>query len=141
MGVLLDFRNETTCMLTKDVIGCLFVDLDVMQLVDQIYFNPEHPENHNVRCVPKGVFQVWSGGEWRTHSAYEVAVHMLLKASNIFKTYYAQNYKDIMEVDMTEKEFNETVDTLEHIRDLDKAYVDDYITQIQRRVIQYRYWS
>ena len=56
--VINDFGFENTSYLDQEMLKDCLKELDLKKLIDQLHFNPDHPENHNFRLknINKKIF-------------------------------------------------------------------------------------
>jgi len=139
------FGDENMTPLTDHLLGCLFLELEIVELVMQLRFNPDYPENKNVRKIHSTVntggathtittFKVFTDDGWQPRSLQDICCQMIQQSARIFKKYYANNYTTILERDMTEHEFNEYAETIERILDSDQTIVQKYCVELQERL-------
>lgn len=144
-GTIRCFGDETLAPLTDHLIGCLFLELDIIELILQLHYNPEYPENRNIRSTKSMVntggakhtvvtHKVYTADGWQPRSIHDICAHLIPRVARIFKKYYANNYRTILERDMTEQELNEYSDTIERILDNDSALLNKYTLELQERL-------
>lgn len=140
--VLREFNTETLDHLPKEFLTNCFMNKDIPMLIENIFFDKDCPENHNVRLksLRYKMMQVFQDNKWVTKQSDDVLNQLVDKGSTILKKHYRKNTKDI-EDDMTEEEINEVLDWLYGIvKDNDKirkpikdallAMMDNYRSQL-----------
>ena len=67
------------------------------RLIKNIHFNPEHPENHNIKITNKKLpfIGVWKDNRWIVKNKYEILVDIVDKGFNILDDKYQESDKDI----------------------------------------------
>jgi hypothetical protein len=92
--VLRDYGMEDLDYITndKDLLDWCFEYRDIGQLIDKIYFNWSHPENHTIRyCYDKvnggWTFEKYQNNNWYTIHHDELYRDMINKVFNILRVY------------------------------------------------------
>ena len=88
-----NFGAENTDYITDELIHERFMCCiqGIIDMINDIYFHPDHPENKNVRIksIKNGGFaEIRKGGEWITDSLEEVASKMVNTSYNILTRKY-----------------------------------------------------
>ena len=97
-GNMCRFGDETMDPLTNHLIGCLFLELEIVELMAQLHFNPDYPENRNIRNVygNTAVVKVYTIDGWQQKPVQDICRMLVLRAATIFKKYYATHYEIIL---------------------------------------------
>lgn len=108
-----DFGKETVGHLPKDFLTHCFMMQDIPGLIENIFFDRECPENHNVKLksIKNKLIQVYQDNKWVTKQSDDVLNQLVDKGSPLLQKHYRKNTTDI-EGDMTEDEINEVLDWL-----------------------------
>ncbi len=67
-----DFCKEVTDYISEDTIDNLARNLNVIGLLELKHFNPDHPENHNIRQNDKDSYKVLRNQKWEVHTKENV---------------------------------------------------------------------
>jgi len=90
---LRSFGLENTQYLTDDFLRKMsyHTTTGIPEIARQIHFNPEHPENHNVRVVTKRdrLVERFVGGKWVMSPHYEVVNMMYWSVVRILQSFMA----------------------------------------------------
>lgn len=105
-----DFSHENTEYLGNQFLYECFKDQEIINVVRELHFNPEHPENHNVRLKneKKSQMEVIENGNWVVDTKDSVLDTLIMNGWRVIRTYYNTN-KDSLEEDMEEREFISSV--------------------------------
>jgi hypothetical protein len=80
-----DFGKEDTCYIDRDTLlrRLLLHDGGVMEMIDDIYFNPDHPENMTIRIKShkRGTAEIRKDGAWNVAYLKDVVPRMVRKSS------------------------------------------------------------
>lgn len=121
---LRNFGNENMDALPESLIHDLFLDMCVTELLQNLFFDPDYPENRNIRLKEKfNSLEFYEKNEWHRISINHGVNKIILRVAKIFEEYYAEN-KDAIGEDMTEFELEEVLDELEQIKKLDKSIIE-----------------
>ncbi len=101
-----NFGQESTQHLTEDFLSyCLLNPKKGMsKLIENIHYNPDIPENHNIRCksLKQNTFEKYIDSEWRICDASNTLDELIKKGYRILNTHYTdsvQNDPSIFEDD------------------------------------------
>jgi hypothetical protein len=90
-----NFGSEDTSYLTNDFIKYCIENptRGITELIEVIHYNPDHPENHNIRCksLKKNVFEKLVDSEWTLCDASNTLDELIKKGYRIMNTYYMDN--------------------------------------------------
>ena len=67
-----DFCKEVTDYISPDTIQNLATNLNVCRLIELKHFNPDHPENHNIRQNDKDSYKVLRNQKWEVDTKENV---------------------------------------------------------------------
>ena len=67
------------------------------RLLQNIHFNPEHPENHNIKITNKKLpfIGVWKDNQWVVKDKQEILIDIVDKGFNILDDKYQESDKNI----------------------------------------------
>ena len=94
-----DFERENIQHLMDDhqfMYDCLYQN-NVVKLIDAIYCDPEHPENHIVRLrnINRGIMEYFNNNQWIPCKQDELLERLLNRGYTILKTYFRKNSNDV----------------------------------------------
>jgi hypothetical protein len=114
--------SENTTYLDKSFLLECFKDMDLVKVLEEIHFNPEHPENHNVRIknVKQNLMEYVNDGKWVVKKKDEVLEHLIMNGYRVLHTYYKKN-KDDVEDELEDFQVDESLQWLRKIYDEDKS--------------------
>lgn len=97
-----NFGQENTSYLTPEFLSyCLLNPRKGMtSLIENIHYNSEYPENHNIRCksLKKNIFEKYVNSEWRPCDASNTLDELIRKGYRILNSHYTDNYLNDPEV-------------------------------------------
>lgn len=111
-----NFGSETLEHLPSEFLTSCFMSKDIPTLIENIYFDDECPENHNVKLKSskQKTMQVFADGKWRVKPANNVMDELVNKGQTILKKHYRGNKTDVHE-EMTEDEIDDVLHWLNQI--------------------------
>lgn len=90
-----NFGAEDTSYITDDFIKYCIENPSkgITELIENIHYNPEHPENHNIRCksLKKNIYEKLVDSEWTLCDASNTLDELIKKGYRIMNTYYMDN--------------------------------------------------
>jgi hypothetical protein len=90
-----DFGSEDTSYITDDFIKYCIENPSrgIAELIENIHYNPEHPENHNIRCksLKKNVFEKCVDSEWTLCDASNTLDELIKIGYRVMNTYFMDN--------------------------------------------------
>lgn len=93
-----NFGAEDTSYISDDFIKYCIENPSrgIAQLIENIHYNPEHPENHNIRCksLKNNIFEKFIDSEWTVCDASNTLDELIKKGYKIMNTYYMDNIHD-----------------------------------------------
>lgn len=94
------FGNENTNHITDQIICRLIQTAPftcVPQLIEKIHFDPEHPENHNIKITNKKMnyAEIVKNNKWVTANKKKVIDDVIQKSYNLLDETYSDN-KEVM---------------------------------------------
>lgn len=93
-----NFGQESTQHLTEDFLSyCLQNPKKGMsRLIENIHYNPEIPENHNIRCksLKNNTFEKFIDTEWRICDASNTLDELIRKGYRILNTHYTDSVQN-----------------------------------------------
>ena len=91
--------------------------IGIPKLVELIHFNPDHPENNNVKIINKRepYLDYFNGDSWKTADKSKVIGNMLLTKKGLADNYYYNNDEDELDKHTDIKEYEKYSETVEFI--------------------------
>ena len=101
-----NFNQEKTDYIDPEFIKNCLKDKNMIQLIEKIYFDPNHPENHNVRIknMNKNLLEYYNNKKWIIATKDQVIKDMINSGYNVFKIYYENNDEIDQWLDLINKE-------------------------------------
>jgi hypothetical protein len=108
--------QENTKYLDNEFLMECFKDMDLVKVLEELHFNPEHPENHNVRLrnVKQNLMEYADQGRWVVKKKDKVLYEMVMNGWRILDRYSKRN-KDEIEETLEEDEIREAIFWLKRI--------------------------
>ena len=94
------FSRERIDHITPEFIKNCLKEMDMIRLLEQVHFDPEHPENHTVRMknMNKNLLEYHQDGKWIIGNKDKVIEDMInCSGYRILKTFYRNNKEEIEE--------------------------------------------
>lgn len=121
----------------EDTIGDLFfMNLNFIKMIESLHFDPEYPENHNIRIKSskRNLLEIFRGNKWDIVTFVNGLKEMVLNSNEIFKEYYINN-KDKIHDGMTKDEVTNVLNTLydtdNQLSELVKSLKNDMIAILE----------
>jgi hypothetical protein len=92
--------NEDISYIDSEFIKECLKDMNMVRLLEQVHFHPEHPENHTVRIknINKNLLQYHQDAKWKIDTKDRVLEDMInCSGYRILKTFYNANQKEMQE--------------------------------------------
>lgn len=91
-----NFGDENTSYLTDEFLSYCLLNprKGLTSLIENIHYNQEYPENHNLRCksFKQNIFEKSINSEWRECDASNTLDELIRKGYRILNTHYTDNY-------------------------------------------------
>jgi hypothetical protein len=131
---LRNFGQENLEAIPKQLVHDLFLDLDVKELLRNLFFDPDFPENRNIRLRDKfNSLEFYENNEWHRISLNHGVNKIILRIANIFDKYYAENEYAVRQ-DMTDYEVEDVLEELEKLKKLDKSVIETLTNSVLAQV-------
>jgi hypothetical protein len=124
---LRDFASdENKKYLDPEVLLECFRDQDLLKVLQELHFNPDHPENHNVRVknVKQNLMEYTEGGKWMVGKKDDVLRHLILNGYRVLHTYYKENKEDVCD-ELDDEEIDDSISWLSKIYNEDKMLMKE----------------
>jgi hypothetical protein len=115
---LKDFGMETHGHLTKEFLNKCFADKGLVDLIENLHFDKECPENHNVRLKSKKqeLMEVFSNGKWMVKDQDQTLTELIQSGYRILRMHGKTNKDHIIEEEgIDEDDYDEIIRWLETI--------------------------
>jgi hypothetical protein len=90
------FGNENVSYLSHEFLSYCLMNpkMGMKTLIENIHYNKDYPENHNVRCksLKQNVFERYIDSEWRVCDASNTLDELIRKGYRILNTHYAEHF-------------------------------------------------
>jgi hypothetical protein len=107
-----DFGAEDTSFISPDFLRYCIENPSkgMTDLIENIHYNVEHPENHNIRCksLKQNIFEKYIDSEWRTCDASNTLDELIKKGYRLINTHFTEviiNDPAIQEDDMQQARY------------------------------------
>ena len=103
------------------------------KLIKHIHFNPDHPENHNIKITNKKLpyASVWEGDKWTVKDKKEVIANMVDKGFNILDEHYDNNGKN----DLSDNQDNRYTDFKSKFQSGDKKLTKNVVKETEITIL------
>lgn len=121
---LKDFGFEKTDHLPRHFLNNCFANKRIVELIENIHFDQECPENHNVRIrsTKKEYMEVFENGKWTIKDQDQILTDLIQKGYRILSKHGKTNQQNIMEEEyLDEEDFHEVCEWMERVYDDQKA--------------------
>jgi hypothetical protein len=101
----------------ESLISSLFMNLRFRELLANLHCDPNYPENQNIRIksIKRNTMEIFRNNKWDIMTFTNGLTELLLQGHKIFKDYYKNDKKRILEEDMSEDELNEILGKIEQL--------------------------
>lgn len=129
-------RGENLGYLNSDVLLESLREMNMTKVVEELHFNPEHPENHNVRLKNqnKNQMKYFNEGKWVIGSKDTVLREMAMNGWRVLHSFYRSNKEEI-EDELDEDEIREATIWLRKVYDEDKEQFNKIKAELYELVL------
>lgn len=129
---LRNFGDENMDALLDSEIGDCFLNLQFKDMVEQLHYNNEYPENNNVRIksIKRKMMEIYEQNKWNLTSFKEGLPKLVIQIQKIFEDYAKRNKESIKD-EMTKDELIANLDALNRIKNLDKQLINPIIRDLE----------
>ena len=120
-----DFGCENMKSIPPFFISNCFLDLKYRDLLENLHFDPDYPENNNIRIksTKRNLAEIYVNNHWMVVPLTEGLMRLIDQGTRIFKEHARKNKSEIIENDMEEDEYYKHVRELNKYDELDKKLV------------------
>lgn len=135
---LRDFGNENMEAIPSDFLQNAIIHLDLRGMMEELHFDPNFPENHNIRLksIKREVLEIYQNNSWKQMPLLKGVNAMIMQGVKIAKQYYRNN-KDELEKEMSEDEILELLDNMDKLAKEDvkmtKPYQKDLTSLLEEK--------
>lgn len=124
-------RSENTDYLDNEFLLECFKEQDLLKIIEDLHFNPDHPENNNVRIKnnKQNLMEYFDIGNWKIDKKNIVLNHIITNGWRILNSYYRKNKEEISSI-MDEKEIEESIQWLQDINNEEPYIIKKLKTNI-----------
>lgn len=118
--------NENKDYLDHGFLLECFRDMNLCKVLKEVHFNPDHPENHNVRLKNQrqNLMEYKHNGEWIIEKKEIVLYDLIMNGYRVLNTYYRNN-KSNVDFELEDDEINESLSWLKKIYNEDKTLMKE----------------
>lgn len=124
---LRDFAiNENTKYMKPEFLLECFRQMDMIKVIEEMNFNPEHPENHNVRIKNQNqnLMEFYQNGKWLISKKNDILFDLIMNGYRVLNTYYKNNKEDV-EYELDDEEIYDSLAWLKKIYNEDKNLIKE----------------
>lgn len=131
-----DFGQERLDHLPKEFLTSCFIAQDLPGLIENIYFDEDCPENHNVKLKSskRELCCIHKDNTWVIRPLNGVIDQMMNKGVTTLKTHY-KKYPEDIEADMSDDELNEVKEWLNEVLDKRRNNGNATIREIRKQIL------
>ena len=121
--VLHGFGHESLSHLPRSFLNYCFANKDIVQLIENVHFDKECPENQNVRIksTKNELMEYFQNGGWVISSQDRILTELIQKGYRILRTHGKSNKNEIMnEEDIEESDYDDVLRWLEDVYEDEK---------------------
>jgi hypothetical protein len=119
---LRNFGNENMGAVPHDFIRGCFMNLQFRSLFENLHFDPQYPENHNIRLksTKRKCLEIYHNDQWNL-TGFTDGLHTIVQnLCNIFYQFQKENKCEVLE-DMSSEELTEVLEQLDKVTEVSKA--------------------
>lgn len=122
--ILRNFGKDNLDAVPEEFLENAIMNLQIRELIEELHFDPNYPENHNVRLtsLKRNLMQMYINDKWQTIPMLQGINDLISQATDIFLDYYKKN-TDIVIENIGEEEANKL---LRRLRDLEAMIQDKF---------------
>jgi arsenate reductase-like glutaredoxin family protein len=130
---LREFGCENLSAVPEEFIGSCFITLQYKDLLENLHYDPEFPENNNVRIksVKRNMMEIYKNNRWNVVTLKNGLEELIKQGTLIFQKYARGNEHKILEEDMTRDELEDIMDKLQQISNMHSKYIKSMSQDIQ----------
>lgn len=116
---LKSFGHENMDYLSKDFLNSCLLMNNIVPLIENIHFDREHPENHNVKVksTKQELMETFVDGKWIITDTDDTLNELINKGYRVLNYHSRKHKSDILDTEMDEDEYEDVLSWLEKIYD------------------------
>ena len=116
-----EFGCENVNAIPSFFISNCFLDLKYRDLLENLHFDPDYPENNNIRIksTKRSLVEIYVNNHWMVFPLSDGLMRLIDQGTRIFKEHARKNKSQILEHDMEEDEYYKHVKELHRYDELD----------------------
>lgn len=116
---LREFDQENMDALPYEILSTCLMNLKFRQLLENLHFDQDFPENHNVRLksIKRNVMEIYKNNKWDVVTLKSGLTDLIEQGTRIFNDFARRNREKILQEDMTETELEDVLQQLRGIED------------------------
>lgn len=124
------FGNENMDAIPDSFLANTIMDLQIRNLIKELHFDPEYPENHNIRLLStkQQLMQMYLDDKWQTIPMLKGISDLIEQATSKFMNYYNKNQANVIE-DVGD---DEAKDLLNKLRNLEARSMTSFTGAFQK---------
>lgn len=114
---LKSFGHENMDYITKEFLNSCIIMNNIVPLIENIHFDKEHPENHNVKVKSSKhlLMETFDDGKWIITDTNDTLNELINKGYRVLNYHTRKNKSDILKTEMDEDEYENVLGWLEKI--------------------------
>lgn len=122
------------------IIGCILDDLNYRGLLENLHFDPDYPEDRNVRMksVKRSMMEIYKNNRWNVTTLQNGLKELIEQGTRIFNEFLKDNKHRILDDDLTPEELEELLVQLSDIDQMRQKYVEPMKKDIQGLLESYK---
>lgn len=133
-----EFDNENMDAIPTDFIQSCFMNMDIVDLIENLHCDPDFPENHNFRLVSikHQLVEYFKNNRWISTSVPNGLDLLIGQACRIFKRHHRKHRDSILEDVGGEEEEQKLLDKLETVERLVQKHVRPIRKELYAKIHQ-----
>jgi hypothetical protein len=111
------FGRENIDYLSHDFLNSCLLMNNIIPLIENIHFDKEHPENHNVKVksIKQELMETFVDGKWIITDTDDTLNELIDKGYRVLNYHSRRNKNNILNTEMNEDEYDDVLEWLEKI--------------------------
>lgn len=138
---LRDFGSENRNAIPYScIIGCVLDNLNYRGLLENLHFDPDYPENHNVRLksIKRSMMEIYKNNRWNVTTLQNGLKELIDQGTRIFNEFLHNNKHRILEEELTQDELHDLLIQLGDVDAMSKKYIEPMKQDIQALLESYK---
>lgn len=132
-------EENKECLSLEDLGDYFFMNLDFKKLIENLHFDPDYPENQNIRIKSskRNLMEIYRGNKWDIVTFVNGLSEVLQNGNKIFRDYHSNN-KETIQDEMTKEELEALVEKMNKIDNLNTEVVKPLYKEMIALLENYR---